>query len=321
MKAQTGFVDSYPGALMLSKPCGCRSVPRLRISASLSRRRALKSLTLGLACECCRNVLRDTALAAQDGSGIGFPGRKPFSNSWFAESMEYGMISYENEIAERKAGLFSGHVSQGDRILELGLGTGPNLKFFPSGVSVYGLEPNKAMHPYAESRKPKEIELEILTRSAESSGFEVTKLAIPSRFDPPGTDPHYGSALVSFQTKDAHFDVVVCTLLLCSVDDPFLVLKEAKRNLKAGGKLLFIEHVGAPRRTSLRLAQNVLNPLQRLFADNCHLNRDTQEFRANLATYYRKCCSMIKNTMKVLVDPADNRESTQPLLVYTADAK
>jgi len=158
------------------------------------------------------------------------------------------MISYENEVAERKAGLFSGHVSQGDRILELGLGTGPNLKFYPGGVSVYGLEPNRAMHPYAESRKPKDIELKILARSAESSGFE-----------------------------DAHFDVVVSTLLLCSVDDPSLVLEEAKRNLKAGGKLLFIEHVGAPRRTSLRLAQNVLNPLQKLFADNCHLNRDTQQ--------------------------------------------
>jgi len=205
-------------------------------------------LTFGLACECCRNALPDVALASQDGSGIEFPGRKPFSNSWFAESMEYGMDSYENEMAERKAALFSGHVSQGDRILELGLGTGPNLKFYPAGVSVYGLEPNIAMHRYAESHKPKEIELEILTKSAESSGFE-----------------------------DAQFDVVVCTLLLCSVDDPVLVLKEAKRNLKAGGKLLFIEHVAAPRGTLLRLAQNVLNPVQRLFADNCHMNRATQE--------------------------------------------
>ena len=45
--------------------------------------------------------------------------------------------------------------------------------------------------------------------------------------------------------------------------------------LRPGGAFLFIEHTAAgPGRPLLRAAQQVLNPLQRALADNCHLTRD-----------------------------------------------
>lgn len=63
--------------------------------------------------------------------------------------------------------------------------------------------------------------------------------------------------------------------LLCSVDDVPKVINEAKRLLKPGGKLLFIEHTIAPQdQLLLKLGQWVLNPLQRALADGCNLTRD-----------------------------------------------
>ena len=73
---------------------------------------------------------------------------------------------------------------------------------------------------------------------------------------------------------DGTFDTAVCTLTLCSVDDPAAVLAELRRVLKPGGTLHFIEHVlsdepGVARR------QRLLDPLQRRLGCGCRLTRDS----------------------------------------------
>lgn len=51
-------------------------------------------------------------------------------------------------------------------------------------------------------------------------------------------------------------------------------LREVKRVLKPGGKLLYWDHILADNsRPLLRLGQTVLTPLQQALADGCHLNR------------------------------------------------
>jgi ubiquinone/menaquinone biosynthesis C-methylase UbiE len=64
--------------------------------------------------------------------------------------------------------------------------------------------------------------------------------------------------------------------VLCTVRDQRQALKEIRRVLVPGGRLLFIEHV---RSDNQRLArwQDRLNGLNRLIAHGCHCNRNTEE--------------------------------------------
>jgi ubiquinone/menaquinone biosynthesis C-methylase UbiE len=61
------------------------------------------------------------------------------------------------------------------------------------------------------------------------------------------------------------------------VEQPELVLQEVRRVLKPGGRFLFMEHVAAQEGSWLRSMQRLLNPLQRLVADGCNVNRCTWE--------------------------------------------
>ena len=132
-------------------------------------------------------------------------------------------------------------------VVEIGPGTGVNFKYFPSGIKWIGIEPNPAFH-------------ETLEEKALEAGIDAKILT--------------GDAL-NIPLTDNSADALICTLVLCSVKNPKTVISELKRVLKPGGKLVFIEHVAAPKKTSLRIAQNLFNPINRLVADGCNCNRET----------------------------------------------
>ena len=73
--------------------------------------------------------------------------------------------------------------------------------------------------------------------------------------------------------EDASFDTVVCTYTLCTVPDPSAALKEMRRALKPGGKLLYSEHGMAPDENVLKW-QTRLQPYWMKVAGGCRLNRD-----------------------------------------------
>jgi ubiquinone/menaquinone biosynthesis C-methylase UbiE len=71
---------------------------------------------------------------------------------------------------------------------------------------------------------------------------------------------------------DERFDTVVCTYTLCSVDDHARAIREMRRVLKPGGRLLFLEHGHAPD-AGPAAWQRRIEPVWKNLAGNCHLTR------------------------------------------------
>ena len=88
-----------------------------------------------------------------------------------------------------------------------------------------------------------------------------------------------GTVVVSAPAEDLpfdddQFDVVVSTLVLCGVDDQAKALAEARRVLRPGGQLLFMEHVRACDDEKRARLQDRMNWLNRAVV-GCDCNRDT----------------------------------------------
>lgn len=131
------------------------------------------------------------------------------------------------------------------RVVEIGFGTGLNLRHYPAAVQgLVAVEPNPGMHERAHPRiAQSRIPVELVMGRAEN-------LPLP----------------------DASFDTAVAVLTLCTVSDPARVLAELRRVLRNDGRLLLIEH-GLSGDPGVARWQNRLNGLQRTFACGCNLNR------------------------------------------------
>ena len=133
------------------------------------------------------------------------------------------------------------------KVLEVGIGTGLNLEHYDRARidKVVGVDPGLEMHPQARRRSRRAgIDIELVGLSAEGLPF-----------------------------GDASFDTVLVTFTLCSIADPAAALREMRRVLKPGGRLVFCEHGLAPE-ASVRRWQTRLTPLWSKLAGGCHLDRD-----------------------------------------------
>lgn len=154
------------------------------------------------------------------------------------------MGGFEKKVVNRKEQLFSGIKG---RILEIGPGTGSNLKYYPAGIDWTGLEPN----PYLADVLQEELNKHHLSGQVQPDFIET------------------------FGNARAEFDCVVSTLVLCSVRDVRQSLQQIMRALKPGGKYIFLEHVAAPRGTWQRRFQRTVRPVFKCLCDNCHPDRET----------------------------------------------
>lgn len=136
------------------------------------------------------------------------------------------------------------------RVVEIGAGTGANLAAYGPGVEELILvEPDAAM-----VRK--------LDRKLDSLANRPDRIR------------GFTASADSIRLPDDYADAVVSTLVLCTVPDPAATLAEARRLLKPGGRLVFIEHVRA-QDPQLARRQDRLVPLQKVLGRGCHPNRDT----------------------------------------------
>jgi ubiquinone/menaquinone biosynthesis C-methylase UbiE len=132
-------------------------------------------------------------------------------------------------------------------VLEIGGGTGANLEYYGDGVRTLTIvEPEKPM-------------LKRLQRHIEERAPQAKALRAPAEDLP---------------FNDSSFDVVVSTLVLCTVDDVPRALRELHRVLRPGGRLLFIEHVRSDD-PALARRQDRMQPLNVRVAHGCHPNRRT----------------------------------------------
>lgn len=131
------------------------------------------------------------------------------------------------------------------RVLELGAGSGLNLPFYGARVSqLLALDPSEELLAMARNKRaPAGFPVEYLPRSAEEVPLESHSI-----------------------------DTVVTTWTLCSVLDAPRALREARRVLKPGGALIFVEHGLAPD-PHVQRWQRRINPMWRPMAGGCNLDR------------------------------------------------
>ena len=132
------------------------------------------------------------------------------------------------------------------RVLELGFGSGLNVPSYPAGVtSVTAIEPSDVAWDLSEPRRSASAV------PVERAGLDGQHLALP----------------------DASHDAVLVTFSLCTIPDPALALREARRVVRPGGRLHLLEH-GSADTERVRRWQRRLDPVQRRVAGGCHLTRD-----------------------------------------------
>jgi len=137
----------------------------------------------------------------------------------------------------------------GLHILEVGIGTGKNMLFYPSVISITGIDLTPGMLQRARKRAD-----DLRLRSmVELQLGDVQELDFP----------------------DNNFDSAAATFVFCSVPDPVLGLRELKRVVKPDGHVLLLEHMRSPN-PFLGVLMDLLNPLiVRMMGAN--INRETVE--------------------------------------------
>lgn len=129
------------------------------------------------------------------------------------------------------------------RVLEFGAGSGLNLPFYGAQVQrLFALDPSAPLLEMAR-RKTAPFAMELIQGSAET-----------------------------LPMQSGSIDTVISTWTLCTIPDAHKALREARRVLAPGGKLLFVEHGHAPD-PSVAAWQQRLDPLWTRIAGGCHLDR------------------------------------------------
>ncbi|WP_418603449.1 class I SAM-dependent methyltransferase [Hwangdonia sp.] len=163
-------------------------------------------------------------------------------NAWMLKILD----DYMNYLfGKSKKKLFKNHP---ETIVEIGSGTGANMRYLKKGTRLIAIEPNIYMHNNLKKNAAKYgINLEIKTMVGES-----------------------------IDLPDNSCDFVVSTLVLCTVNNPVTCINQIKRILKPSGVFVFVEHVKAQEKSILAYIQKILHKPWHWFFEGCHTNRDTK---------------------------------------------
>jgi ubiquinone/menaquinone biosynthesis C-methylase UbiE len=103
------------------------------------------------------------------------------------------------------------------RVLEVAVGTGRDLPYYPADATLAGIDLSPEMLAIARSRAA-DLDREVDLREGDAEHLPYA---------------------------DGSFDTVVCALALCSIPDPAAAIGEMRRVLVPGGRLLLLDHIGS----------------------------------------------------------------------------
>ena len=133
------------------------------------------------------------------------------------------------------------------KILEVGVGTGKNIEFYPNNIDITAIDFSVNMLQRARNKAKelgKKVDLKLM--DAQNMDFE-----------------------------DNTFDTVFTTCVFCSVPDPIKGLMEIKRVCKKGGKIILIEHVRSEKKV-IGALMDLFNPIV-VNSYGANINRKTVE--------------------------------------------
>jgi phosphatidylethanolamine/phosphatidyl-N-methylethanolamine N-methyltransferase len=110
-------------------------------------------------------------------------------------------------------------IQPGERVLEVGVGTGINLSLYPKNCSVTGIDFNESM-------------LEIARERAERKDIRHVRLLQMDAAD--------------LKFADNSFDIVYAPYLISVVPDPVQVAREMRRVCRPGGRVILLNHFLSP---------------------------------------------------------------------------
>ncbi|AMQ17920.1 class I SAM-dependent methyltransferase [Thermococcus peptonophilus] len=126
----------------------------------------------------------------------------------FYELLERPLDRFFNPLRGRAVSLARG------RTLEIGVGTGKTLRYYPPDIELYAVDGSEKMLEIAKKRA-KELGIDVKFRVAEAE---------------------------SLPFPNDYFDTVISSFVFCTVPNPKRAMGEIKRVLKPGGRAIFLEH-------------------------------------------------------------------------------
>ncbi len=135
---------------------------------------------------------------------------------------------------------------KGPEVLEIGIGTGKNIPYYPRDIELTGIDLSPGMLKRAKQLLDKKQQDCVTLKEMDAQNMDF-----------PGN----------------HFDVVVATFVFCSVPEPIAGLKEALRVTKPGGKLHLLEHMRADHPALASLMDKLDPPIHYLIG--VHIARRT----------------------------------------------
>ncbi len=134
----------------------------------------------------------------------------------------------------------------GPKVLEIGVGTGKNIPYYPRDIELTGIDLSPGMLKRAKQLLDKKQQDHVTLKEMDAQNLDF---------------------------PDNHFDEAVATFVFCSVPDPIVGLKEALRVTKPGGKLHLLEHMRADQSALASLMDKLDPPIHYLIG--VHIARST----------------------------------------------